>query len=96
VSARSSKLSTDLYRPSSTDIHKALSLSALRSLFANLPASKADPSNVEVRGALLIAAWQSLGLALFARPVGLSHGLSKRLGATLGIPHGSVASSCAC
>lgn len=52
-----------------------------------LPESKADPEDVNVRGQLQVAAWLSY-FAPANTPMGLSHNLGKRLGASYGIPHG--------
>ena len=63
-----------------------------RRLVTYLPRSREQPENVEVRGELQIAAW----LAYFGplnTPMGLSHGLGRRIGASYGVPHGYT--SCA-
>lgn len=52
-----------------------------------LPQTKADPDDIEVRGGLQVAAWLSY-FAPANNPMGLSHNLGKRLGASYGIPHG--------
>ncbi|WP_273887699.1 iron-containing alcohol dehydrogenase [Rubrobacter naiadicus] len=59
----------------------------VRRLVRLLPRSKREPGDVEVRGELQIASW----LAYFAplnTPMGISHVLGRRLGASYGIPHG--------
>lgn len=67
-----------------TDI---MGLEGARRLFEYLPRSKEGPGDIEVRGELQVAAW----LSYFAppnTPMGLSHNLGRRLGASYGIPHG--------
>jgi maleylacetate reductase len=52
-----------------------------------LPRSKQDPEDVEVRLELQVSAW----LAYFGplnTPMGLSHALGRRIGASYGVPHG--------
>jgi maleylacetate reductase len=63
-----------------------------RRLVAYLPRSREKPENVGVRGELQIASW----LAYFGplnTPMGLSHALGRRIGASYGVPHGYT--SCA-
>jgi maleylacetate reductase len=58
-----------------------------RRLLACLPRSREEPEDVEVRGELQVAAW----LAYFGpinTPMGLSHALGRRIGASYGVPHG--------
>src|SRR5829696_5597656 len=58
-----------------------------RRLVAYLPRSREEPEDVQVRGELQVAAW----LAYFGplnTPMGLSHGLGRRIGASYGVPHG--------
>jgi maleylacetate reductase len=58
-----------------------------RRLVACLPRSRDRPEDLDVRGELQIAAW----LAYFGplnTPMGLSHGLGRRIGASYGVPHG--------
>lgn len=58
-----------------------------RRLLAYLPRSREEPEDVEVRGELQVAAW----LAYFGpinTPMGLSHALGRRIGASYGVPHG--------
>ena len=62
-------------------------LEGARRLMRNLPRSKQDPEDVEVRLELQIAGW----LAYFGpanTPMGLSHALGRRIGASYGVPHG--------
>ncbi len=58
-----------------------------RRLVAHLPRSREKPEDVEVRRELQVAAW----LAYFGplnTPMGLSHALGRRLGASYDVPHG--------
>lgn len=62
-------------------------LEGARRLVRCLPRSKREPEDLEVRAQLQVAAW----LAYFGpanTPMGLSHELGRRLGASYGIPHG--------
>jgi len=62
-------------------------LAGARRLLRYLPHSKKVPEDVEVRLELQIAAW----LAYFGplnTPMGLSHALGRRIGASYGVPHG--------
>ena len=58
-----------------------------RRLVAYLPRSREEPGDVEVRGKLQIAAWLAY-FGPFNTPMGLSHALGRRIGASYGIPHG--------
>ncbi|QYJ14290.1 Maleylacetate reductase [Rubrobacter xylanophilus DSM 9941] len=62
-------------------------LEGARRLMRCLPRSKREPEDLEVRGELQVAAW----LAYFGpanTPMGLSHELGRRIGASYEIPHG--------
>jgi maleylacetate reductase len=62
-------------------------LEGARRLMRCLPRSKQDPENLEARMELQISAW----LAYFGplnTPMGLSHALGRRIGASYGVPHG--------
>jgi maleylacetate reductase len=62
-------------------------LEGARRLLRYLPRSRGGPQDLEVRMELQIAAW----LAYFGpynTPMGLSHGLGRRIGASYGVPHG--------
>jgi alcohol dehydrogenase class IV len=56
-------------------------------LVACLPRSREEPEDVEVRGELQVAAWLAY-FGPFNTPMGLSHGLGRRIGASYGVPHG--------
>ena len=62
-------------------------LEGARRLMDLLPRSKKEPEYLEVRGELQIAAW----LSYFAppnTPMGISHSLGRRIGASYDVPHG--------
>ena len=56
-------------------------------LLAYLPRSREDPDDVGVRGELQVAAWLAY-FGPFNTPMGLSHALGRRIGASYGVPHG--------
>ena len=58
-----------------------------RRLLHYLPRSREEPEDVEVRMELQIAAWLAY-FGPFNTPMGLSHGLGRRIGASYGVPHG--------
>jgi maleylacetate reductase len=62
-------------------------LEGARRLMRYLPRSKKDPEDVEVRLELQLAAWLSY-FGPFNTPMGLSHALGRRIGASYGVPHG--------
>lgn len=62
-------------------------LKGARRLTELLPRSKKDPEDLEVRGELQIAAWLSY-FAPLNTPMGLSHSLGRRIGASYDVPHG--------
>ena len=58
-----------------------------RRLVACLPRSREEPEDLDVRGELQVAAWLAY-FGPFNTPMGLSHGLGRRIGASYGVPHG--------
>ena len=62
-------------------------LEGMRRLFEYLPRSKSDPEDLDVRAELQIAAWFSY-FGPLNTPMGLSHALGRRIGASYGVPHG--------
>lgn len=58
-----------------------------RRLIACLPRSKDDPENVEVRHELQLASWMAY-FGPLNTPMGLSHNLGRRIGASYDVPHG--------
>ena len=62
-------------------------LEGARRLMRLLPISKADPEDLEARAELQVAAWLSY-FGPLNTPMGLSHELGRRIGATYKVPHG--------
>jgi len=62
-------------------------LEGARRLMEHLPRSREEPEDLEVRGELQIAAWLSY-FGPLNTPMGLSHELGRRLGASYEVPHG--------
>ncbi len=62
-------------------------LEGARRLVELLPRSKESPEDVELRSRLQIAAWLSY-FGPLNTPMGLSHNLGRRIGASYGVPHG--------
>ena len=76
------------YGPRPADpITDVTGLEGARCLFEYLPRSKREPDDVEVRLDLQIAAWLSY-FGPFNTPMGLSHQLGRRIGASYEVPHG--------
>ena len=62
-------------------------LEGARRLMEYLPRSRDEPEDVAVRLELQIAAWLAY-FGPFNTPMGLSHALGRRIGASYGVPHG--------
>jgi maleylacetate reductase len=62
-------------------------LEGARRLMEYLPRTKEEPQDIEVRLELQIAAWLSY-FGPFNTPMGLSHRLGRRIGASYEVPHG--------
>jgi alcohol dehydrogenase class IV len=62
-------------------------LEGARRLMEYLPRSREEPGNVEVRLELQLAAWLSY-FGPYNTPMGLSHQLGRRIGASYQVPHG--------
>lgn len=62
-------------------------LEGARRLMELLPRSKAGPEDLGARAELQIAAWLSY-FGPLNTPMGLSHALGRRIGASYGVPHG--------
>ena len=62
-------------------------LEGARRLVRDLPHSKREPGNVQLRLELQISAWLAY-FGPFNTPMGLSHGLGRRIGASYKVPHG--------
>ena len=76
-----------LYAPGVHPINDVLALEAIRKLFTYLPHSKAHPDDFDARTELQLAAWMSF-FGEVNTPMGLSHNLGRRIGASYDIPHG--------
>ena len=76
-----------LYAPGAHPIEDVLALEAIRRLFRYLPLSKERPDDLNARTDLQLAAWMSF-FGEVNTPMGLSHNLGRRMGATYGVPHG--------
>jgi maleylacetate reductase len=68
-------------------IEDVLGLEGARRLVAYLPRSKEAPEDVGVRHELQLASWMAYSGPLNT-PMGLSHNLGRRIGASYGVPHG--------
>jgi maleylacetate reductase len=68
-------------------VSDVLGLEGVRRLFAYLPQSKRRPQDMEVRDELQVAAWFSY-FGPLNTPMGLSHALGRRIGASYNVPHG--------
>lgn len=79
-----------LYRPGVPLPLKKLCLAAIADLFRFLMLSKKDGKDLAARQRLQVASWMSLWPRKVEQhsPLGLSHTLGHKLGATYGIPHG--------
>jgi maleylacetate reductase len=76
-----------LYAPGAHPISDVLALEAIQRLFAGLPRSQQQPDDLEARTELQLAAWMSF-FGEVNTPMGLSHNLGRRIGATYDVPHG--------
>lgn len=65
----------------------ALALTAMRTLFANLRVSYAEPANEQARAQMMLAATQA-GMAFSNSSVALVHGMSRPIGAHFHVAHG--------
>ena len=76
-----------LYAPGTHPINDVLEVEAIRKLFTYLPHSKAHPEDLDARTELQLAAWMSF-FGEMNTPMGLSHNLGRRIGASYDVPHG--------
>ena len=76
-----------LYSPTRTDATDSLGERAAGELFRKLPLAVREPSDLEVRTALLAAAYAA-GAVLDRAGMGVHHGLCQVLGGRTGIAHG--------
>ncbi len=68
-------------------IEDVLGLEGARRLVEYLPRSKEEPEHLGLRLELLLAAWMAY-FGPLNTPMGLSHNLGRRIGASYGVPHG--------
>ena len=68
-------------------ITDTFALSAMKRIFANLPAAYNDPENESAREQMLIAAYEA-GVCINNASVTLVHGMSRPIGAMFHVPHG--------
>lgn len=76
-----------LYAPDTHPINDVLALEAIRKLFTYLPRVKAQPDDLDARTELQLASWMSF-FGEVNTPMGLSHNLGRRIGASYDVPHG--------
>ncbi len=76
-----------LYAPGTHPINDVLALEAIRKLFTYLPRAKAQPDDLDARTELQLASWMSF-FGEVNTPMGLSHNLGRRIGASYDVPHG--------
>jgi alcohol dehydrogenase class IV len=65
----------------------SFALSAMKSIWANLPSACFDPQNRGARESMMLAATQA-GIAFSNSSVALVHGMSRPIGAKFHVPHG--------
>ncbi len=76
-----------LYAPGTHPINDVLALEAIRKLFTYLPRVRAQPDDLDARTELQLASWMSF-FGEVNTPMGLSHNLGRRIGASYDVPHG--------
>lgn len=76
-----------LYAPGTHPINDVLAMEAIKKLFEYLPRSKASPADIQARTELQLAAWMSF-FGEVNTPMGLSHNLGRRVGASYNVAHG--------
>ncbi len=75
--------------PQWSPVSEALAAGAVRLIFTNLEAAVADGSDLETRGALLVAAAMA-GIAFSHAMVGCVHGMAHAVGGLYHVPHGAA------
>jgi maleylacetate reductase len=75
-----------LYSPQANPVVDGMALDAIARVARALPAVVADPSTVDARADLLLAAWLA-GTCLASVGMGLHHKLCHTLGGSFGLPH---------
>lgn len=73
--------------PKEHPIEDVMGLEGARRLVAYLPRSKEAPEDVQVRHELQLASWMAY-FGPLNTPMGLSHNLGRRIGASYNVPHG--------
>lgn len=68
---------------------QALALRAVELIFDNLPRVMSEPSDIEARGGMLVAA-NMAGMAFALSYLGLAHSLANALTKVAGVPHGKA------
>lgn len=76
-----------LYAPGLHPINDTLALEAIRKLFTYLPRCQSYMDDLVTRTELQLAAWMSF-FGEVNTPMGLSHNLGRRIGASYNVPHG--------
>lgn len=75
--------------PQWSPVSESMAAGAVRLIFANVEAAVADGSDLEARGALLIAATMA-GIAFSHAMVGCVHGMAHAVGGLYHVPHGAA------
>jgi alcohol dehydrogenase class IV len=73
--------------PKDHPIEDVIGLEGARRLMEYLPRSKEEPDDLDLRLELQLAAWMAY-FGPLNTPMGLSHGLGRRIGASYDVPHG--------
>jgi maleylacetate reductase len=77
-----------LCNPARAPYADALSAEGLRRLAAGLPASQADPADLDARQTCQFGMWLAISGAGAGRGLGASHAIGHTLGGSYGVPHG--------
>jgi maleylacetate reductase len=77
-----------LCNPQRAPYADALAAEGLKRLAAGLPASKADPADLEARENCQFGMWLAISGAGAGRGMGASHAIGHTLGGSYGVPHG--------
>jgi maleylacetate reductase len=77
-----------LCNPQRAPYADALAAEGLKRLAAGLPASKADPADLEARQDCQFGMWLAISGAGAGRGMGASHAIGHTLGGSYGVPHG--------
>ena len=77
-----------LCNPTRAPYADALAADGLKRLAAGLPATKADPADLDARQECQFGMWLAISGAGAGRGMGASHAIGHTLGGTYGVPHG--------